>query len=500
MSNRMEEDITKTLSVLDSKASSANSKYSASKQMNKKKEIPIVYQTNIPNLVDIVLHNGKPSYLILNNNELQIIQEVPGEKRGEAVRYFPPSLEHIHWLLVEGKQVIEKYQEWISSPKEANKRLFDALVQYHQEVSELPWNEYYILLALWVIHTYLQEKFQYSPMLCFFAVAERGKSRTSKGIAYASYRGIRVTSMREAYIFRIASRFGATIFFDLMDVWKEAGKRGCDDIILNRFERGSNVPRVNPEKDGFEDTKFYEVFGPTILATNNPLNETLGTRAITINMQNSTRRFEEDVLPEHARDLRTMLTAFRAYYLDKVLPKTDKPVMGRLGDILKPLYQIMQLVSPDHEQSFIQICQRAKSLSLYEKSNSTEGQLLRCILSLEYEVANGVLPLTRIHEEFNKGKPEQFHKAPKSIGTILTALGLRSDIDRPRTSTGAAAMTWNHERIQQLAESYGLLFSSELTVDSDFFTKITDKTDRTDANDLNESERGGDPDYDDDDF
>jgi len=57
------------------------------------------------------------------------------------------------------------------------------------------------------------------------------------------------------------------------------------DILLGRFEKDSMVRRVvKPEKGAFEDSRFFNVFGPTILATNSAIHKILQTRSIPITM------------------------------------------------------------------------------------------------------------------------------------------------------------------------------------------------------------------------
>ena len=95
---------------------------------------------------------------------------------------------------------------------------------------------FYRLLASWVLHTYLTEHVKYSPIVCLYAVPERGKSRTGKGMIYVAYRGIHVESMRDAYIVRVAHDLHASIFFDVKDIWRKAEKNGSEDVLLHRFE------------------------------------------------------------------------------------------------------------------------------------------------------------------------------------------------------------------------------------------------------------------------
>ena len=157
---------------------------------------------------------------------------------------------------------------------------------------------------------------------------------------HVAFRGLHVESLRDAYLVRVAENLKSALFIDVIDLWKKAEKAGSDDIILQRFEKGAVVPRVlYPEKGPHRDTVYYDIYGPTIIATNEKVSEILATRAIQIIMPESDREFADDVRPENALELRERLTAFRARNLNSLLPEATKPCRGRLGDILRPLRQ-----------------------------------------------------------------------------------------------------------------------------------------------------------------
>jgi len=235
-------------------------------------------------LVDLVYHDGKVAFLVKEGDKLVIMPEV---KRAGAV-HLPPPKEQIPWLLPRGPEVLKLYE---AQGSEAD--LYNDLLAYHRGISELPGEGFYDLLVAWDFHTYLLEAVQYSPIICHFAVPERGKSRTGKGMIYVAYRGMHAESLNEAYILRMASHFQASIFFDVMDIWKKAIKRDSEDILLHRFEKGAKVPRVlYPERGAFLDTTYFEIFGPTIIATNEGAHRILDTRAVQVNMPQTGKRFE----------------------------------------------------------------------------------------------------------------------------------------------------------------------------------------------------------------
>ncbi len=434
---------------------------------------------DFPGLVDIIEVEGKPAFLMVKDGELcwNETTEVEGQK------YLPPPREHLPWLLPSGYEVLKHYQElkvqgetWVHA---LCSEVFDLL----HSTSEMPSEDYYQeLLIPWVLHTYLLEHFHYSPILCLYAVPERGKSRTGKALAYHSYRGVVVETLRESNIIRLATDCKATIFFDTMGLWRKVERNQSEDVILARYERGSVVPRVlYPERGPFKDTRNYKVFGPTIIATNENIHHILETRAIVINMPEASRRFENNITPEIALPLREKLVAFRAYYLDKPLPQAPKPAQGRLGDILQPLYQVVRLVrGQEGDPSFLGFVAKLEEDRRMERSDTLEAQVVRAILALENKVERGILPVQLITDTLNRTRPQGKELTPEKIGRLLNSLGL----DKGRTNDGHKAITWDARKISLLQARYGLKkpsVPSEPSVPAQFKANGTDRTEGTEG-------------------
>jgi len=407
-----------------------------------------------PGLVDVVEHNGRPAFLVKEDEELRIVETA--DVNGEVVE--PPARESIPWLLAEGDKVIEHYKRDLKRAGEADAALFDDLVEYHKGISELPGEEHYYALAAWDMHTYLLESTRYSPVICFLSVPERGKSRTGRGMIYVARRGIHVESLRDAYIVRMSKHWTVSICFDLMNLWSQAEKSGAQDVLLSRFEKGVVVPRViYPDRGAHRDTEFYEVFGPTIIATNEPIHGILETRCITIQMPETNRHFENDVVPENALELKERLLALRARYMDMKLPDVAKPARGRLGDILKPLLQIITLVRPVYEKELLNLAEKLQRARTIEKSTSLEADLLRAIMESRGSVVDGYLPIKLIVDMFNGSHSDPEHITPQRAGRKTKTMGF----EKGKIRNGSAAIRWNEKQLERLCSAYGVEQNSE---------------------------------------
>jgi DNA primase catalytic core len=427
------------------------------------------YTAYFDGLIDIVEHNGDPAFLIREGDNLKVVSDI----ELDGVSYAPPVKSQIPWILPRGEEVLNLYELQQNLPQhESNAALYQDLLTYHKAISELPAEEFYDLLVAWDLHTYLLEAFQYSPVVCLFAVPERGKSRTGKGMIQVAYRGIHVESLRDAYLVRVANDLKASLFFDVKDIWRKAEKNGSEDILLHRYERGAKVPRVlYPDRGAHRDIVYYSIFGPTIIGTNEGVHKILETRAVSINMPETSKQFENDVTPELSLPLKERLVVFRARHLGMSLPDMPKPAPGRLGDILKSLHQIIRSVEPDREPSFLRLVRELQADRMVEKADSFEAQILEAVCRCEEDVSASKLAVKVVTEGFNQGKSDKDLASSRTIGRRLKAMGFR----KSRMGDGSAALIWDRILIDRLKETYGLNNTSETseTPNSLSFNELT---------------------------
>jgi len=365
--------------------------------------------------------------------------------------FYPPPRESLPFKVLPRADEVIKH---VNTDKDDS--LYDDLITYHKSISELPDETFHDLLACWDLHTYLIESFHYSPLVWLYAIPERGKSRTGKGCIYVAYRGIHVESVREAYLFRIANDLGATIFFDVRDIWEKAKKQNSEDILLQRFEKGAIVPRVlHPDKGPFEDTKFYDIFGATLIATNEPVHKIMETRTLMITMLESAKNFDTPVTPENAINLKERLVAFRARHMSSMIPDINKPSRSRLGDILKPLMQMIMLIKPSREKAFLSLIRNLEHNRKTQLSESNEASILKAVIAKQSSVMNGLLAVSSITTSINSNLSLLHQITPHKVGRNLDAMGL--GFQKHRKNTGSH-IEWDDTLIKTLSTKYGVDF------------------------------------------
>jgi hypothetical protein len=406
-----------------------------------------------PGLVEICKGEaGKPLFLLVKNGTATMEDKAVTEK-GTVI---PPEFNQLPRPIGDALPNAELVMKWIENEDEG---LYLDLLTYLRRFSYL--DELQLCLAAhYTFLTYLHDHpgISYCPYILYYAVPERGKSRAGKALSYVCFRGFHSVDLREPVIFRFTENLHGTLFLDLMNLWKKAEKNHCEDILLTRYEKGVQCARVlYPEKGPFHDTVYFDTYGPTIIATNEPLHNILGTRCLPITMPNAPGNYENPK-PEYALGLRARLTAWRAKYLSVALPEVTPidGISGRLWDISRPLFQISKLIDP----SYMVLLERAifaiagdKSA---EKRGTIEGKLVEIIHDLSKEYGLSKLPewclkTSEITGKYNEGRSADRHVSASWIGLRLTGLSLRK-----RQINGRSEYIITQADYRALLAQYGL--------------------------------------------
>jgi hypothetical protein len=400
-----------------------------------------------PGLVDLVLdENNMVEFLVKNGDGI----EVRNSHSIEGKVFFPPDPASLPFMLPRAKSVLHYY-------KNSDKNLFSDVITFCKRFSFLEFKQW-LIIGTYVFLTYLSDHIdvQYFPIVLFHAVPERGKSRTGRTITYISYRGIHVVDLRESNLFRYSGNLGASLFFDIMDVWRKAEQRQSEDILLTRFERGSIVARVlYPERGPFKDTAYFKNFGATVIATNESIHKILGTRCIPLTMPNQPGLYQNPT-PEAGLELKERLTAWRAHFMNAALPKVEPidEITGRLWDISVPLLQVCLMVAPEHYDELVDMLLEVAGQKLEDKKDSLEGFIVAALNELSPKDL-GVpweLSTAAILDQFNQDRPEGFKKTPQWIGRKLKALGLATS-----HTSGRSIVTLDKNQLDQLLVQYGFV-------------------------------------------
>ncbi|MBU6501151.1 MAG: hypothetical protein KGI72_04985 [Patescibacteria group bacterium] len=449
-----------------------------SKEKNK-----ISYKASFPNLVDLVENeNHELEYLIFDPTSKSVsvspsviiddrTYQPPPKNLLPHNLLFPRKEEVLHYIFERKNSKIEKSvsnsikKDGIGDDgddKTINKNvifywdveLYDQIIEYYHGRAELPEEGLYDVMTVWAFHTYCMERADFSPIIYFLGLPEKGKSRMLKSMIYIARRGLRKISLTDAQVLRDCTHIDATLALDMMNLWEKIEKAGSEDVFLNRPERGIDVSRVNrPEKGAFQDTDYYTVFGPTIFATNETIHEILDTRAIPIIMVNSKKEFTLKVQPEDALPIKEKLTAWRASTMGDMWPDVGRIAKSRLGDITQPLYQVLMNINPAREEAFKKMVHEIEKRRLAEKVDSTSGQIILALLYCQDQIESGCIKGQLIANKYNEGNlNSKYNTQSRTILNKLRSMGLET-----RTLHGGSmGVVWNEDRINSLKIEFGI--------------------------------------------
>jgi hypothetical protein len=369
-----------------------------------------------PGLLDLIYEDGRVRFLITTNDGIQVVDRWQAEDGSVLI---PPPPEAIPYEIIPADLTIAYLQD-------NDGDLYHSILALLRKVSKLPSDEHYHLCTIYTFFTYKSDAAPYFPYLWFLGLPERGKSRIAKALTKLGWRGLYTETLNDAYIFRFADLFGGILGLDVYELVKKAQKRGSHDLLLGRFEQGVKVARViAPDKGPFRDTLYFEVSGPTILATNEEIaaEDPLRSRCIKIAMPEA-RGIYPNISDDDLKVLRARLLAWRARHLEVPLPDVEKPVAGRLGDLMQPLFAIAELLPREAKESLRTLTQDLEEERRDSEAETLAGRIVEAFHTLQEEVAEGRLAVDRIREKVNEGVEEKWHISPQRIGRELSALGI----------------------------------------------------------------------------
>lgn len=416
-------------------------------------EKPAHISASFNNLVDLAEDDdGTVVFIVKGYNELSETYTLSMEASWEAdgCCYVPPEKIHLPFLLPQACEVLEHYYG------DNDHKLFQDVMSYLQRFSYLPRNKW-LVLSSFVFLTYLADfdQVNYLPIILFFAEPVRGKSKTAKTLLSIAYRGVHLVDVREPNIIRLTENLHASLFFDTKDFWRKVEYSRSTDIILNRYEKGAKVPRVlSPEKGAFHDTRYFKVYGPTIIATNDPVQYVLDTRCLPIFMPNKPGSYE-DIKPELGLPLKERLVAWRARMMMKESPLPEvnsiEGVIGRLADITRPLLQICKPLYPEGLADLELEIKAMAQEKIYEKKDSIQYHVIAALQELSPQTASEwTVSMEAILKTVNQKRPEQ-KLSSQAIGKKVKALGIQTKHVR-----GHSQAVLTRTELETLVKQYGI--------------------------------------------
>jgi putative DNA primase/helicase len=205
-------------------------------------------------------------------------------------------------------------------------------------------------IALWILHTWLVDKFTITPRLAITSPTKGcGKTTVLRFLNQVVYRPKRAGSISPPALFRAVEQFYPTVIVDETEKYIEHGS-DLHALLNEGHCKGGTVLRVLGDK---LELREFSVFAAVAFAANGRLADDLEQRSIVIEMQR--RRADEDVaeLREDRCGQLQNLARMCARWADEVAGtiRDHDPDMGglinRVADNWRPLFAIADAIGSD---------------------------------------------------------------------------------------------------------------------------------------------------------
>jgi len=392
----------------------------------------------VPNLIHLVGENGKTKYLFCKGGKF-IIEE---------------------YFIKDGKRYSPKQNLPIKilNPNIINRSLNLDITRLATEIDafiksylEMPLDSDYLILSMWIFHTYLIEKYNTTPILYFYGVKETGKSRAGEVLSELAFRAQRLTSLTEATLFRSVELFKPALIIDEIKLLGKGGNQGLADLIKTTYKRGLKVSRINLNKYGEDQIEYYDTFTPLVICTTESIPDIIESRCILFIMQkNSNPQIERKIDMKWANDLRERLTVFRANYMSLELPEAQHIARGRLNEIMFPLYQSLLITAPERKSEFIDIVKQIQRHKNNEEGMELEAEIVKAIDDEYRENQDRQFLTQAVSKRINEFRSENEAISDRAVNHRIRRLGF----SKARFRNGRMGFYINTERLRSLKNKY----------------------------------------------
>jgi len=147
--------------------------------------------------------------------------------------------------------------------------------------------EYYDVVAVWVIGTYIMDSFTTYPYLFFNAQKGSGKTRMLKLLETITSNGVLLTSMREAVLFRLADQ-NYSLMIDELEGLDRKENAPLRELLNACYKKGTQVFRMKKKGDEWVFDNF-KPFTAIAIANIGGVDDVLGDRVLTLKLDKTAK-------------------------------------------------------------------------------------------------------------------------------------------------------------------------------------------------------------------
>ncbi len=167
--------------------------------------------------------------------------------------------------------------------------LFNVIKKVYEEYIEFADEEYYTMMPLFVMGSYMFRLFSAMGYIHFNGTAASGKSQNLNIIDALAFNTIWSSSMSEPSLFRTIAGNPGVVCVDEAEGFEGERGEALRRILNAGYLDGSTATRMEKGPNDTFIVTPYEVFGPKAIASINPLDAVLGSRCVIVAMRPAIR-------------------------------------------------------------------------------------------------------------------------------------------------------------------------------------------------------------------
>jgi len=368
---------------------------------------------------------------------------------------------------------------------QSNEALYYEVRAFIDKYVQLP-EAFLSVVAVYVMLSWVYDKFQNIPYLRVVGLFGTGKSRLLSAAGHLCYKTVMAGgSISNAALFRTLDLFNPTLVFDEAEL-SEKESADMRQVLRQGYSAGTPVSRVDKSPTGKMYIQIFDVFGPKIIASMARFNDiALESRCLTqwmYPLAKNTRPIEiSGNFKEEALLLRNKLIMFRfknyelAVANEEALGEVSLPRLKQTG---LAIVSVAKMLCAQALEDVVKFLGEYEEELSSEQADSVENDILLCVLDLltqsgiKYvgKIRTGVDLAERFnslhYEEYSNRETKEYHSSSmsvmkypgskvsaKKIGWYVRKMGFRVDRDGRGFYISIAK---EYPKIRLLAKRYGL--------------------------------------------
>lgn len=237
----------------------------------------------------------------------------------------------------------------------------DKTIQVLKHYLDLNYEDWYLVLALWLWGTYFYRLFPSYAYVNVTGLMNSGKTKLLELCSELAFNGKLLMGSTPAFVIREIHENSSTIFLDEVESLKKATTPEAQTLSLmlnSGYKAGPKVGKMQPTGTKGWDSKEYDPYSPKMIAGISDVSETLQSRSLNLTMlASSNNEIKNRELETTAPILKELRDGFYLSVMDmhkdlySVYKTLVEPkIQGRNWEVWRPIFSLAKVIDAKSEQ------------------------------------------------------------------------------------------------------------------------------------------------------